>query len=103
MTVAPRVSIEEVSAIFAEALRDVAVAREAWVSSTYDAYDLWLLVEPIDLAAERELYAVVDRLYEHFPLIGFSLYILNPETFVDLAPETIVPARAHHVALRASA
>jgi len=103
MTVAPSVSITKIGDVFAAALRDVDVARDAWVSSTHDAYDLWLLVQPIDMAAEGELYALVDRLYERFPSTRFSLHILNPETFTDLIPETIVPAQAHHVGLRASA
>jgi hypothetical protein len=73
------------------------------VSSTPECYDLWLLVQPIDLAAERELYALVDRMYERFPSARFSLHILNPETFVNLVPESIVQARARQVRLRTSA
>lgn len=76
---------------------------DAWVSTTPDCYDLWLLVQSIDLAAERDLYALVDRMHERFPSSRFSLHIHNPETFVNLVPESIVPAHARHVGLRASA
>ena len=71
--------------------------------ATSDGYDLWLLVQPIDLAAERDLYGLVDQMYERFPSSRFSLHILNPETFADLIPDRIVPARAHRVGLRAPA
>ena len=103
MAVASSVSIEKVSKAFAAELRGVDVARDAWVSTASDAYDLWLLVQPVDLAAERDLYALADRMYDRFPSSRFSLHVLNPATFVNLVPESIVPARARHVGLRASA
>lgn len=103
MAVVPRVSIEKVGKVFATELRAVDVVRDAWVSTTTDGYDLWLLVQPIDLAAERDLYALVDRMYEQFPSARFSLHVLNPATFVNLVPESIVPSQARQVGLRASA
>ena len=103
VAVASSVSIDKVSKAFAAEIRGVESARDAWVSTTPDSYDLWLLVQPIDLAAERDLYALVDRMYERFPSSRFSLHVLNPATFVDLVPERIVPAQARRVGLRASA
>jgi hypothetical protein len=100
MATVSRVSIEKVGKHFASVVRDIAVAREAWVSGSPDAFDLWLLVTPIDMAAELELYAVVDRMYERFPSPTFTLRILNPEFFIDLRPEMIVPSRAQRIELR---
>ena len=65
-----------------------------------DAFDLWLLTSPLDMAAERELCAVVDPMYVRFPSPTFTLHILNPELFVDLRPEAIIPSRAQRVELR---
>jgi hypothetical protein len=48
-----RVSLEKVGKAFAAALRGVDVARDAWVPTRSDGYDLWLLVQPIDLAVEH--------------------------------------------------
>jgi len=96
------VNIDKLSQAFAAALRSIDVARDAWVSNASDDYDLWLLVEPIDLAVERDLYGLVDRLYERFPSSRFSLHILNPETFVNLDPDHSVPDHARHVGLGAS-
>lgn len=103
VAVESHVSIEKVGRAVAAALRDIEVARDAWVSTTADGYDLWLLVQPIDLAIERDLYALVDRMYERFPSSRFSLHILNPVTFTTLVTENIVPAQAHRIGLRASA
>src|SRR5689334_15212178 len=103
MEVAPRVSTEEVTEVFAEALRGISPARDAWVSAQYDTYDLWLLVDPIDMDEERDLYALEDSLYERFPSAGFFLHVLNPQMFADLRTETIVPAHAYHIGIRASA
>ena len=103
VAVSSRVSIDKVGNAFAATLRGVDAALDAWVSSTADGYDLWLRVKPIDLAAEREIYALVDPLYARFPSARFMLHVLNPETILDLAPEAIVPAQARHVAVRASA
>ena len=103
MTVARDISIQKVSTAFAGALQGIDVVRDAWVSTASEAYDLWLLVEPIDLAVERDLYALVDRMYARFPSARFSLHILNPATFIELVPESIVPAQALRVGLRASA
>ena len=77
MATVSRVSIEKVGKHFASVVRDVEVAREAWVSGGPDAFDLWLLIEPLDMDAERELYAIVDRLYERFPSPTFTLRTLT--------------------------
>lgn len=103
MSTVPSVSIDEVSAALSEALQGVSAVGSAWVSSQHDAYDVWLLVEPVDMAAERELYALVDPLYARFPKTPFSLHVLNPRMFDDLDPETVVPARAQPVGLHAPA
>ena len=96
------VNIDKLSQAFAAAIRKVDVARDAWVSNASDGYDLWLLVEPIELATERGLYALVDRMYERLPWSRLSLHILNPETFVNLDPDHSVPDHARHVGLGAS-
>ena len=99
MVAARRLSLDNVGDVFADALRDVPVASSAWVSSQHEGYDLWLLVEPIDLGEEQNLCAVVDPLNEHFPSTSFTLHVLNPRTFSKLVPETIVPSRARRVPL----
>jgi len=99
VAVVPKVSIEKVSKHFASIVRDVEVAREAWVSGGPEAFDLWLLITPLDMASERELYTIVDRMYERFPSPTFTLYTLNPEFFVDLRPEMIDLTRAQRVDL----
>src|SRR5688572_23106282 len=101
MAVVPRVSADKVGKHFASVVRDIDVVREAWVSGGPEAFDLWLLITPLDMAAERDLYALVDRMYERFPSPTFTLRILNPEFFIDLRPEMIVPSRAQRVELRA--
>jgi hypothetical protein len=103
MSAVPSASIEDVSAALPKALHGVEHVSDAWVSFQQDTYDVWLLIEPLDLTAERELYALEDPLYERFPGATFSLHILNPQTFVDLVPEAIVPAGAYHVGVSASA
>jgi hypothetical protein len=101
MAVVPRVSIDKAGKHFASVVRDIDVVREAWISGGPEAFDLWLLVESIDMATELELCAVVDPLNERFPSTPFMLHILNPENFVDLRPEAIIPSRAQRVELRA--
>ncbi len=99
MAVAPGVTIETVGRAFAEAAREQQPALEAWVSARHDQFDLWLLVESLTLAEERQLYGIVDRLYERFPGTDFTLHILNPATFEDLDAGTAVPSDARRLGL----
>jgi len=103
MAAVPSASIEEVNEVLSNSLRGVGAVTDAWISALHATYDVWLVVEPVDMAAERELYALVNPLYERFPQTAFSLHILNPQMFDDLDPSSIVPARAHHVELRTPA
>ena len=103
MAVAPGVNIDIVGAVFAKAARDQQLAREAWVSARHDEFDLWLLTEPMTLAEERELYGIVDRLYERFPGTDFRLHILNPATFEHLDAANAVPHDARRLGLRPTA
>ena len=102
MATVSEVSIDKVSKHFATVVRDLDVVREAWVSGGPDAFYLWLVVTPLDMATELELCAVVDPMYERFPSPTFTLRILNPTFFVDLRPEMIIPSRAQRVDLRSS-
>lgn len=97
------VSVESVRAAFATALRGVSAARDAWISAQEEGYDLWLLIEPTDMTQERQLYTVVDPLYDLFPTTGFMLHILNPSTFERLVPESIIPPSAVRVGGSAAA
>jgi len=103
MTVARGISTKAVAEVFSGAVRGVASARDAWASVQDGTYDLWLLIEPMDMVEERDLYLLEDALYEHFPSVGFFLHVLNPQMFVDLRPETIVPSHAQHIRIRAPA
>jgi hypothetical protein len=103
MAVAPRLNIDVVGKVFAEAAREHRVASEAWVSTRHDQFDLWLLVEPLTITEERQLYAIVDRLYEGFPGTDFTLHVLNPATFESLDARTAVPSDARRLGLRLTA
>jgi hypothetical protein len=102
MEVAPNVSIDEVGQIFLESLSDVTNARDAWVSTDDEGFNLWLLVEPLELDEERALYALIDPLEQHFPGTGFTLHVLNPRTFDGRVPTNIIPAQARHLGARAA-
>lgn len=71
----------KIARAFAEIIRDEPVVRELWVSENVEEFGrvLWLIVDPIDIDAERELYGdPVDRLYDRFPKGDFSVMVLNP-------------------------
>ncbi len=98
----PNTTLDEVVRALAKALAGVTSARDAWVSTDDEGFDLWLLIEPLDLDAERPLYTLIDPLEQRFPATGFTLHILNPRTFATLVPASIVPAHARHLGSRAA-
>ncbi len=99
----PSASVDEVRSVFFAALRDMPAAHDAWISAQDGGYDPWLLIEPSDIAQERQFYALVAPLYEAFPTTVFMLHVLNPSMFDNLVPDRIVPRSAQHIGAPASA
>jgi hypothetical protein len=72
--------------------------KELWVSEHPEAH-LWLVVEPIDMDAQRELYHLLDPLYERFPMAEFLVHIRNPNDFRGDVHQAIPPF-AEQISLR---
>src|SRR5215210_1416786 len=90
----PTASVDDVRGAFYVALRSVPAVRSAWISSTADAYYHGLLIDPSDMAQERQYYALLDPLYDAYPGTRFVLRVLNPTTYDELIPDRIIPSSA---------
>ena len=94
----------DVARAFAEIVRDEPVARELWVTVDTEepGIHLWLITDPIDMDAIRNLYGTpVDRLYECFPEGDFQLHVLNPPNHVGDIHQSL-RSDAEQISLRAS-
>ena len=100
MAVADRVSQAELGKTFAEAIREEPAAKQLWVRSHRDYFELWLLTEPIDSVTERRLYAAGLLLHDRFPQADVRLRILNPRLFADFEPSELIPEGAEGFPLR---
>ncbi len=85
---------------FARAVEADPAAERLWASAQRDGFHLWLLVAPVEAAAERRLYALSGMLYERFPGTDFQLHVLNPRHYPHGA-EKAVPAGADEIPLHA--
>src|SRR4051812_25248508 len=79
MAVTRQPTAREFGEVFAERASQEPLVRELWVTEEYHAVHLWLLIDPIkDADAERELYGLIDVLYDHFPEAAFEMHVMNP-------------------------
>lgn len=99
MAVDTRANARTVGAALAERARAYSVARRLWVSSDRDTIHLWLEVEPIEHAEERELYGLVDGFYARFPDLDPFLHVMNPQDHT-VEIQDAVPSDAEEIALR---
>jgi hypothetical protein len=91
----------EVGEVFATAARGESAVRELWASKARDGIHLWLLIEPIDGDAERELYALLDGMDERFPDTDIQLHLFNPLCFAH-DPRESLPTGAERIYVRAA-
>ncbi len=99
MVVDVRANARAVGATFAEATQSRPDVRRLWVSADRETVHLWLEVGPIDADRERELYELVDVIYEKFQNVAPFLHVLNPLNYrVEIS--TVVPTEAEEVPLR---
>jgi len=93
----------DIGRAFAEVVRDEPVARELWVTLDTEepGVHLWLIVEPIDMRAEYDLYGLPDALTTRFPEDVVWLHVLNPrQTIGDV--RRALRSDAEQIPLRAS-
>jgi len=100
MAIATEITPHELGRIFAEAVGADERAAGLWASADLDGLHLWLVVEPMELDAERHFHELADVLYERFPDLIFEVHILNPRNYAEGA-ETAVPEMAEKIFTRA--
>lgn len=62
-----------------ELLGDTPVVRGIWVDSDVNGFDVYLLTEPIDSHAERELLGIGPALRQRCPTVIINLRLINPD------------------------
>ena len=77
MAVTKKVSAHEIGEALAEIVKHEPLVKELWVS-THPEIHVWLVVEPLDIDAQRQLYYLPDPVYERLPGAQFEFHILNP-------------------------
>ncbi|TVR76790.1 MAG: hypothetical protein EA415_00800 [Sphaerobacteraceae bacterium] len=60
-------------------LGDTPVVRGIWVDSDVNGFDVYLLTEPIDSHAERELLGIGPALRQRCPTVIINLRLINPD------------------------
>jgi hypothetical protein len=102
MAITRQPTAQEIGTVFAARVRQEPIARELWVTAEQDGVHLWLLIDPIeDDAAQRELYGLLDVLYEPFPTADFQLHVLNPLSYTR-DPRESLPGWAEQIPLHAA-
>ena len=92
----------EVGRAFAEIVRDNPTVHELWVTADTEepGIHLWLITDPIDWGAVRELPGPpIDLLYERIPEGDFFLHVLNPPHHIGDIHDSLRPD-AEQIALR---
>ena len=83
MAVAKKLSALAVGRAFAKVARNEPVIHEVWVSDHGCGHGcdihLWIVVDPIDMDTQRNLYGLIDPLYDQFVNFDAQLHVLNPE------------------------
>jgi hypothetical protein len=72
---------QQLGRVLAKAASREPLVEELWVSTRTDGVDLWLVTQPIELSAQRDLHHLADVLYERFNRPDFQMWILNPSHF----------------------
>ncbi|HZO28158.1 MAG TPA: hypothetical protein VFH48_19450 [Chloroflexota bacterium] len=90
---------EQLGRAFAEAARGEENIVELWVSTRPGGVDLWVLTQPIDMAAEKMLYRFTDTLYARFKTADFQVYTVNPRHFRD-GGRSAIPGHAVQIPLQ---
>jgi hypothetical protein len=84
MAITRRPTAREIGEVFAERARREPIVRALWVTEENHGVHLWLLIDPIeDAEAERELYGLIDVVYERFPYerlpdLDYQMHVMNP-------------------------
>lgn len=100
MAVADQVSPAKVGKTFAESVRAESAAKQLWVRSHRDYFELWLITEPVEADVERRLYAATLLLHDRFPEAYIRLHLLNPRYFEEFNPSDTIPPDAEEIPLR---
>lgn len=99
MAVDVRANARAVGEAFAAVVRERPEVRRLWVSPDRDTVHLWLEVRPIEADQERDLYELVDVLYDRFQDVDPFLHILNPLNYTAEI-HTVIPVKADEIPLR---
>ena len=99
MAIAKKVSARDLGQALVEVVQNEPRVNELWVSKHPDIH-FWVIVEPMDLDAQRPLYALTDPLHERFPGAEFDFHILNPSHHRGDIHQAL-PSFAQQIALRA--
>ena len=99
MAVDVRATARAVGETFAAAIESRPDIRRLWVSPDRDTIHLWLEVGPIDADQERELYELVDVLYDESQDVNPFLHIMNPLNYTAEI-HTVIPVKADEIPLR---
>lgn len=91
--------MQELGRAFAQAVQGEPGVRELWVTTRPDGVHLWLLVEPMELDAERRLHGLTAALYGRFPDADFHLHVVNLRHFRK-GLRRALPAGAEQISLR---
>jgi hypothetical protein len=100
MAVTDRATLAEIGKTYAEAVRAEPAARQLWVDSHRDYFELWLVTEPIDTDVEDRLYEAELVLHDRFPEAYIRFHILNPRHFDPFEPADLIPPGAEEIPLR---
>ena len=98
MAVDVRANARAVGDAFAKVVRERPEARRLWVSPEGETVHLWLEVGPIEADQERDLYGLIDVIYEQFQGVDPFLHVMNPRDHT-VAIEKAVPRQAEEIPL----
>jgi hypothetical protein len=83
MAVKKKVGALELGRDLAKIVKDEPLVKELWVSDNGCCkFHLWLIVEPLSLDEERDIFALVGPLWTQFPDVDFMVHPLNPNHFL---------------------
>lgn len=99
-----KVSAQAVGRAFAKLAQHEPVIHEVWVSDHGCGHGcdlhIWIVVDPIDMDTQRELYRLISPLYDQFDNFDAQLHVLNPNHYRGDVHQAI-PTFAEQIPFRA--
>src|SRR5438552_15701308 len=86
-----KLSALAVGRAFAKVAWNEPVIHEVWVSNHGCDIHIWIVVDPIDRVIQRNLYSLIDPLYDQFVDFDAQLHVLNPRNYRGDVHQAIPP------------